>query len=220
MKLYTKAELKNLSNKELDELEKETSQLVNRLDTTQKSIKIFLNSIYGTFANRHSPFFDIDAAKSITLTGQACVKQSSVIVQEYAEKYHDIEEELTVYGDTDSVVGDTIVTTNIGDLKIEDIYNEYAQFNSPKKDEHGHEILPCANLQSLTYDSSTDRIILGEVKNIIRHKVSKRKFAITVGDKTVVMTEDHGCMVRRNGELIRVSPKDILPTDKMIVKKF
>jgi len=46
-------------------------QNIISLDVKQQMLKIFLNSIYGTFGNKHSPFYDIDAASSITLTGQA-----------------------------------------------------------------------------------------------------------------------------------------------------
>lgn len=79
-----------------------TNHEIDQLDIYQLALKIFLNSIYGTFANKHSPFYDIDAAASITLTGQACVKESSVIIQRYAKEVYDIDEELPIYSDTDS----------------------------------------------------------------------------------------------------------------------
>ena len=99
---YSNAELDAMSPKDLLALEQTVTDYVSRLDTTQLTLKIFLNSIYGTFANRHSPFYDIDAAQSITLTGQACVKESSVIIQQYANEKYGIEEELPIYSDTDS----------------------------------------------------------------------------------------------------------------------
>lgn len=99
---YTNAELEAMSVKDLEALHRDISAEAGRLDTLQLSLKIFINSIYGTFANRHSPFYDIDAASSITLTGQACVKQSSEIIEQFARE-RDIDTDLTVYGDTDSV---------------------------------------------------------------------------------------------------------------------
>lgn len=83
----------------LDQLNKQAKQL----HSDQFSKKILLNSIYGTFANRHSPFYDIDAAASITLTGQATIKQSSKIIQEFGLKNYNITDNLTIYNDTDSV---------------------------------------------------------------------------------------------------------------------
>lgn len=73
-----------------------------QLHTDQFSKKILLNSIYGTFANRHSPFYDIDAAASITLTGQATVKQSSEIIKQIGITKYNLDRDLTIYQDTDS----------------------------------------------------------------------------------------------------------------------
>lgn len=83
----------------IEQLDKKAKQL----HSDQFSKKILLNSIYGTFANRHSPFYDIDAAASITLTGQATIKQSSKIVQQFGLEKYQIQDNLTIYNDTDSV---------------------------------------------------------------------------------------------------------------------
>lgn len=75
-------------------------QRAENLDMIQWSIKIFLNSIYGNFANPFSPLFDLDGASSITLTGQAVIKQAAIIGPQYtAVPGLSVE---TVYGDTDS----------------------------------------------------------------------------------------------------------------------
>lgn len=74
-------------------------------DTLQNTYKVFLNSIYGVFSQQYSPLFDIDHAESVTLTGQAVVKEGAKLVHEYAKQkgfdgdVHDI----CVYSDTDSV---------------------------------------------------------------------------------------------------------------------
>ena len=76
---------------------------MERADTIQHVIKILLNSIYGVFANKFSPICDSDHAGSITLTGQAVVKQASEIIDQYAkEKYAYEGKSLTIYNDTDS----------------------------------------------------------------------------------------------------------------------
>ena len=74
------------------------------LDTIQNVYKLILNSIYGVFGQKYSPLFDIDHAASITLTGQAVVKQASEIIYDYV-KSKNIECEKSAiykYGDTDS----------------------------------------------------------------------------------------------------------------------
>jgi DNA polymerase elongation subunit (family B) len=67
-------------------------------------LKLVLNSIYGVFAQKYSPLFDIDHSASITLTGQAVAKQAPDIVLEYARGrgFAGDKKELYRYGDTDS----------------------------------------------------------------------------------------------------------------------
>jgi DNA polymerase elongation subunit (family B) len=66
--------------------------------------KLILNSIYGVFAQKYSPLFDIDHSASITLTGQTVAKQAPEIVLDYARQrgFTGKKEELYRYGDTDS----------------------------------------------------------------------------------------------------------------------
>jgi DNA polymerase elongation subunit (family B) len=77
--------------------------LAEQYDTYQLTFKILLNSIYGIFAQKHSPFFDIDHAASVTLTGQAVVKQASSIVDDYLKIKYNINNSVTIYNDTDSL---------------------------------------------------------------------------------------------------------------------
>ncbi len=102
--LRVKKDLKKNPNSEalkqkLNELEKDIVHSSN----LEYSIKIFLNSIYGTFANKHSPFYDIDNASSITLTGQECIKQSQNIVNEYIKSKYNLNEDFVIFQDTDSL---------------------------------------------------------------------------------------------------------------------
>ena len=88
-----------------DKTEREnTEELILDLDTQQYVYKIVLNSIYGVFAQKHSPLFDIDHAASITLTGQASSKEAANIVMQYTtSKGFDFKkDEIYKYGDTDS----------------------------------------------------------------------------------------------------------------------
>jgi DNA polymerase elongation subunit (family B) len=78
---------------------------ISDLDTVQYTYKILLNSIYGVFGQKYSPFYDIDHAASITLTGQAVVKQAAEIIYEFVtkeKKLNSTMEDLYKYGDTDS----------------------------------------------------------------------------------------------------------------------
>jgi DNA polymerase elongation subunit (family B) len=82
---------------------KEHKKAIIELDVMQYTLKILMNSLYGTFGNKYSPFYDIDAAASVTLTGQACIKEAADITDRFVKKEYGIEEDCTIYGDTDSV---------------------------------------------------------------------------------------------------------------------
>lgn len=80
----------------------EHKRMVDQLSIMDYTLKILLNRIYGTFANKFSPFCDIDAASSITLTGQACVKQANIIINNHVNNTYGITTDLNIYNDTDS----------------------------------------------------------------------------------------------------------------------
>ena len=53
-------------NKETDDLiKKKIEQKIQDLDTEQNVYKLILNSIYGVFAQKYSPLFDIDHSASV-----------------------------------------------------------------------------------------------------------------------------------------------------------
>lgn len=82
---------------------KEAKLLADQLDTEQYLYKILLNSTYGALANRFFPLYDIDCAKSITTTGQAMIKTTQKIVNEYIQNEWGLKEEDRVIAmDTDS----------------------------------------------------------------------------------------------------------------------
>jgi DNA polymerase elongation subunit (family B) len=81
------------------------NKIISQLDTEQYLYKILLNSTYGVLANRFFVLYDIDCAKSVTLTGQKLIKQSEKIVNDYMQKQWDLPicDRVTAI-DTDSVI--------------------------------------------------------------------------------------------------------------------
>lgn len=80
-------------------------RLADQLDTEQYLYKILLNSTYGVLANRFFALYDLDCAKSITLTGQALIRQSEKIANEYIQKEWNLpEKDRVVAVDTDSAI--------------------------------------------------------------------------------------------------------------------
>ncbi len=104
--------------KESEENSVEYSKLLNEklrleirikfLDTKQMAQKLLLNSSYGALANKYCPIGDIDIAESITLTGQALIKESrnifiKFVKEKYGDKFSDREiENKIIANDTDS----------------------------------------------------------------------------------------------------------------------
>lgn len=85
---------------------KQIEYTIQRLHTTQLVQKILLNSAFGYCGNKQAPYGDDEIASSITLTGQAVIKQAAIIVKKHLkEKFSlgDLEvRDSLKYGDTDS----------------------------------------------------------------------------------------------------------------------
>ena len=126
-----------------------------------------------------------------------------------------------VYGDTDSCNFDTIIRTKLypDGITIEDFYN----FNSKNKGEStlaGHESVYTDD-KVLNFKGSIltniSQLYYGDVKRIIRHKVSKPKWTITTRfGHSVTVTNDHSMMVLRDDKLYKVKPCEIHPDDYVL----
>jgi DNA polymerase elongation subunit (family B) len=88
-----------------DQHEKQKLKLIaDENDSLSNVYKTLINSIYGVFSQEYSPFFDIDHAKSVTLTGQSVVKKGSRLFYEYLvnDGYTGQYDDIVKYIDTDS----------------------------------------------------------------------------------------------------------------------
>jgi DNA polymerase elongation subunit (family B) len=218
-RVEAKTELQRL--KKTKKTDFETFKKITYYNNIQSCLKVLLNSAYGVTSNKHSAMMDLDHAMSITATGQSVAKAGSTILDEYVREKYGINQSVTLYSDTDSCSYDTQLRTNIGEMPIGMLYDS---FHKTKKVTlfKGHEIVNVLknDIKIPTYDSVNCIAEWGKVKSLVRHKVSKKKYKIVAGGKEVIMTEDHGCMVMRDGKLLRVAPADInIKTDKMIVLK-
>jgi DNA polymerase elongation subunit (family B) len=80
---------------------------IQKYDTFQHAYKITLNSTYGYCANKYAPLGDDEIGASVTLTGQAAIKQSIDIYMNYLKEklvdYPDLNlNDYYIYSDTDS----------------------------------------------------------------------------------------------------------------------
>jgi len=87
---------------------KDLEDQIEYLNITQHTIKILINTIYGYFGNKHSPLGDDELAESITLTGQAAIKQSNKLLINYIKDKTELTDDdiqkdnPIIYNDTDS----------------------------------------------------------------------------------------------------------------------
>ena len=71
-------------------------------DCKQKIFKLFLNSLYGQFANKFFAMADVDVAEAITLSGQHIIKNAAGFINKYFRDVYGAQEDRVVSGDTDS----------------------------------------------------------------------------------------------------------------------
>ena len=190
---------------------------LDRLDMVQYSYKIQINSAYGALGAAFFPAGDTDVAASITATGKATVKKSYEIAKQFAVEQGVNPEKATsvvVGGDTDSVVGDTIINVNGKPITIADYYNSIASNYIKCDDINKNYIKRVDNGDvALAYDNG---VVQNKIKHVMKHTTKKRMYKIKCNGKEVIMTEDHSIIVNRNGKNISVSPKDILKGDRLI----
>lgn len=105
----------------------------------------------------------------------------------------------------------------VNKISVEELYELLSNDASTSIDilENGTEVL-LLNDKNIKCDSING---LTNIKNISRHKVTKDKWEVSVGDKTIYTTCDHSIMVYRDGTILEVRPEDIKESDCLIVKK-
>ena len=53
---------------------------------------------------------------------------------------------------------------------------------------------------------------------VYRHKTNKDKWEITSEEgQSIIVTDDHSCMVERDGKLLEVKPSEILEDDILLI---
>lgn len=110
-KVYKKLMIK--AQKDMEELKqqvasgvssaKEELEAVESLNNNlQMGMKILLNAGYGALGNEHFLYFKVENAEAITTTGQLVNQWTCSRVNEYLKKLLGTDEEVWIYGDTDS----------------------------------------------------------------------------------------------------------------------
>lgn len=218
----------------INELKSRISKLNQEVDyynALQLAFKLVLNGSYGAFATQYFILFNNQVAGTITAEGRELTKTMSSDNEYYWWHLWHLDTELhkkmfikdveeipdgavvSVYGD--SITKDSIINTNEGNMTIEELYN-LSTYKS-KSERTDKEVVRC-NLSSLNW-SEGKGIYYSKIKNVIRHKVSKKKWKISVGGNELILTNDHSLIVFRNGVKMEVKPSDVKGTDKILIYK-
>jgi DNA polymerase elongation subunit (family B) len=205
------------------------NQEVDYYNSLQLAFKLVLNGSYGAFATKYFILFNNHVAGTITAEGRKLTETMSLDNQDYwYNQWHldtdlhkemfikDVEEipvgtVVSVYGD--SVTGDSILKTSDGNMTIEELYN----ICSKKSNRIDKEVVEC-NSSSLNWTSEKG-VHLSKIKNVIKHKVSKKMWKIKVGGNELRLTNDHSLIVFRNDIKIKVKPSEVRGTDKVLIYK-
>jgi len=231
MKEFKYAKLTNEpTHKEIDKEIKRLQRLANTYNNEQMGIKIFINSIYGACASVYFVCYNPDLAEAITLQGQDIIKFSALVLNKYFKeiwhkdkKLHEklgltkvekVEHDVSVYGDTDSCDKNTIIRTNKGSITIENLYNESSISTGITL--NGHESVK-TDRKVLNYNKE-GKLEYQNPERIIRHKVTKQKWLLkTKTGKEIYITNDHSLVVFRDNQKIKVKPKEVKKSDKILV---
>ena len=213
--------LKATGNK-LDSAYLEAKKQEDFYDLKQMNRKLMLNSQYGSMLNAFSRFHDPRLGASITGTGRQI---TTFMIETIAELIDGIRlplnkeivwnkakgrndslythpSQVIIAGDTDSVAGNSIVI--IDDVK-DTIKNHFENINGVY-----HNV---GNKQFKDLDNSIS--VTGEkISALYRHRTNKRRFQIELENgKSVIVTEDHSIMIKRNGKMIEIKPMEINKED-------
>ena len=209
----SREDLEKLSDSELENLLRYTQDKGNEYYILQIALKTLINSLYGALGNKAFILINEKIAQAITGNGRYFIKSFGRRIEKYLQSLKKWNKPYYIYSDTDSCVGDTLISTSLGKIKIEDLFERPGEI---VKNENGSFVKRLDEKILAKSMNSNFEIQDKKIIYVMKHKVHKRMFKISVNDKSVIITEDHSVMINRNDNLISVKPTEILETDDLI----
>lgn len=209
----SREDLEKLSDSELEKLLKYTQDKGNEYYILQIALKTLINSLYGALGNKAFILINEKIAQAITGNGRYFIKSFGRRIEKYLQSLKKWNKPYYIYSDTDSCVGDTLISTSLGKIKIEDLFERSGEII---KNENGSFVKRLDEKILAKSMNSNFEIQDKKIIYVMKHKVNKRMFKISVNDKSVIITEDHSVMINRNDNLISAKCTEILKTDKLI----
>ena len=176
----------------------------------QQATKILLNSLYGALLNDSMKFYDKRIGQSVTLTGRCITKHMTSQINKEITGDYNVYGESIIYNDTDSVASDTMVLMNNIQTTIEQAFDNC----EIKWVDNGKEYACDERYKTPSYNNG---VIESNFNYIYRHKTNKSSWEVMAEDgTTAIMTDDHSCIVVRDGIMIEVKPSQILLSDTLL----
>lgn len=178
---------------------------VTALDKKQTAYKLIMNSTYGAMGFNYFRLYTPEVADSITYFARKALLFG-------VKCFNHFNTESVLYGD--SVVGSSLVKSRDGDISIESFWDNS---DSPVL-KFGEKEYKRSFGQLAYYDEKTSSAKFGSVYKLIRHKVEKKVYRITLEcGKFVDVTEDHSIMVRDScGNIVKKTPTQLSVLDVCI----
>ena len=171
---------------------------------------------YGALGAAAFRWYDETIAEGITATGRVGIQYITKKINEFVnEKAGTTGVDYVVSSDTDSCIESTVLNTDIGDITIGDLYNQYTD-ESLELNQRGKDSVRKLNkpIKSASFDG--EKVVFNNINYIMKHKVKKRMYRVKVKGDYVDITEDHSIMIIRDNIMQSVKPADILKTDKFV----
>ena len=211
----SREDLEKLSDSELEKLLKYTQDKGNEYYILQIALKTLINSLYGALGNKAFILINEKIAQAITGNGRYFIKSFGRRIEKYLQSLKKWNKPYYIYSDTDSCVGDTLISTSLGKIKIEDLFEKSGEII---KNENGSFVKRLDEKILAKSMNSNFEIQDKKIIYVMKHKVNKRMFKISTDNRSVIITEDHSVMINRNNNLISVKPTEILKSDELILE--
>ncbi len=172
------------------------------IDARQWALKIIANSMYGYLVYPRSRYYSRDCGSAITAFARYYIQQTI----ERAEK----EGFKVLY--SDSVTGERCIPylDAKGILHVEPMEDIFTRFERTIIPSGEKQIIPAPPIRVLTMDPHTREPKWGVVRELIRHKNTKRIFRVRQKTGETRVTEDHSVMViDGDGRLVESRPQDV-----------
>lgn len=163
--------------------------------------------------------YELASASGITSLGRMMIKSASKIVSNFISNTVNESEDgdYTVAGDTDSGDFNTVLYVDEQPIKIGELFNLCSEYI--KKDDINQKYVKKVCNKSVLTVNKNKELVYSPIKYVMKHKVKKRMYKLSIDGNSVRVTEDHSLMCVRDNELIEVKPKDLQKGDKILYLK-